>query len=210
MKKHNACLWIFISLACVGLPACGGLLNSDEAVQHTYWLQPYSMQQSPLPAQDSPGLVVRFNVVPGLDSDRLLTLAPDAELNHVAGARWPDALPEFAGSLIRRSLRTAGWFSRVSDESNSAPQDCELDLLALKFYTLLDSVGAASSVQISMSGQFECRGLSHAVDLDVNVRVSQNRTIGVVSAHQEAMNSLTRSLLKQLGSFMASTPSVEE
>ena len=117
MKNHNACQWLFISLACVGLPACGGLLNSDEAVEHTYWLQPYSVQQSPLPAPDSPGLVVRFKVVPGLDSDRLLTLAPDAELNHVAGARWPDALPEFAGSLIRRSLRTAGWFSRVSDDA---------------------------------------------------------------------------------------------
>ncbi len=198
MKNFKILSWIFISALYLGLPACGGMLRSDKAVQHTYWLQPYTVERSPLRSQDSRGLVVRFSVVPGLDSDRLLTLGPDAELNHVAGARWPDHLPEFAGSLIRRSLQTAGWFSKVSDERNSRERDCELDLQALKFFTLLDSAGVASSVQISMSGQFECQDVSQAVELDVNVRVGQNRATGVVAAHQEAMNRLTRSLLEQL------------
>lgn len=209
MKSFKIYHWIFIGAACLGLSACGGLLSSDKAVEHTYWLQPYSVEQSPLPLPDSRGLVVRFSVVPGLDSDRLLTLGPDAELNHVAGARWPDHLPEFVGSLIRRSLQTAGWFSRVSDERDSGQQDCELDLQALKFYTLLDSAGTASSVQISMSGQYECHGLLHAVQLDAKVRIAQNRTTGVVAAHQEAMNSLMRSLLQQLRVFTVGAPGAD-
>ncbi len=203
MKSIRILPWIFVSAACMGLVACGGLLSSDSAVERTYWLQPYTAQQPPVPAQERRGLVVRFSVVPGLDSDRLLTLGTDAELNHIAGAHWPDHLPEFAGSLIRRSVQSAGLFTKVSSERESGQQDCELDLQALKFYTLLDRAGVASSVQISISGQYKCQDLLQPVVLDVNVHVTQNQVTGVVAAHQQAMDSLMHSLLRQLDVFMS-------
>ncbi len=185
----------------LALLACGGLLSNDQPADRTFMLTSYLDKQGALPTESGHGLVVEVDVVPGLDTDQLLTLSVEAELNHFSGARWPDHLPEFAGSLVRRSLQHTGWFSSVSQERDSGSGDCELKLEVQQFYTTLDGAGAASVVQISMSGGLACEGRIKPLMLNASARVKGSQISNVVAAHQQAMDDLLRSLISQLEEF---------
>ena len=184
--------------ACLLLSSCSGLLDSGQPAQRTFLLTPYSPSVAAPTGGEINGLTVKLAAAPGLDSDRLLTLSPDAGLSHFSGARWPDHLPEFAGSLVRRSLQQTGWFSKVSDGRDSGSGECALKLEVQQFYTLLDSAGIASAVRIGMSGSFACNGRPEPLDLNASARVSGQSLGAVVAAHQQAMDQLLRSLITEL------------
>lgn len=178
--------------------SCGGILSSDKPADRTFWLQPYIPPQNAATPADAPGLTVSFDVVPGLDSDHLLTMNPDAEMNHYSGANWPDHLPEFVGSLLRRSLQSSGLFSRINADREAGVGDCTLDLELQRFYTNINHASAASSVQIAMSGHFECHDTARSVQLAAAVGVGGQQITSIVTAHQQAFNDLMHSLINQL------------
>lgn len=188
--------------ACLCLAGCGGLLQSEEPVERTFWLTPLEK-----PALDAAAaaisLSVGVQVVPGLDTDKMLTLTPQAELNHFGGARWPDHLPEFAGSLLRRSLRSSGRFDRVVSEQGARSGDCVLSLLINRFYTVLDGAGSVGSVQIAMSGDFTCGEGARQFEVDSSHRVAGSGLAEVVAAHQRAMDEVTEKLLPMLSPLLS-------
>jgi ABC-type uncharacterized transport system auxiliary subunit len=198
MNFHDNHRFGLLALAFLLTSSCGAMLNSDKPVEKTYWLSPYTTSQSTDSSTHRPGLTVSFTVIPGLDSDRLLTLNPDAELNHFSAARWPDHLPEFVGSLVRRTLQQTGRYPHVSDGRNSGQHDCELELEAQEFYTRITPGGAAASVQISMAGHYDCQDTSHVLMLEANSTVAGRQITDIVAAHQRALNQLMQSLLAQI------------
>ena len=60
-------------------------------------------------------VAVSVVVVPGLDTDRMLTLSEDSELNYFAAARWADHIPEMLESLTGRTLQASGTFDVISN-----------------------------------------------------------------------------------------------
>jgi len=195
MQSQKLLFFVSGCLSALLLVSCGGMLVSDKPAEKTFWLNPYSGSRPDLAAADALELEWVFSVVPGLDTDRLLTLDPDAELSQFAAARWPDYLPEFAGSLLQRSIRDSGRFAKVSGGRSAANDNCVLELEAQKFYTEIDRNAVASVVQISMSGNFSCKGGDTPLELESRVAVSGQQIADIVSAHQKAMDQLTRSLL---------------
>ena len=200
MKIHQLTKWMTIVLALSLLPACSGLLDSKQVPDRTFMLSPYSVG-SVAGSNAEPtdrGLSLDFKVVAGLDSDQMLTLGTDAELNNLSGVRWPDHLPEFVGSLVRQSLQGSGRYTKVTDTRNSALDDCSLDLEAQQFYTLLDGSDNPRQVSIVITGHYECDGKLTPIALKANAPVSSRQAAAIVAAHQSAMNQATRSLHKQL------------
>jgi len=189
---------LIIGALCLLLSACSGLLSSDRPANKTYLLTPFSPHEVVDPGLHRQGLSLEFSVIPGLDSNRLQTVGPDAKLNHISAARWPDYLPEFVGSLIRRSLLETGWYTRVSDGRDAANQDCELVLEASEFYALLDHSGAVSSVQITMNGSYSCNDSNTPLMIEAGTRVTGNQIADVVAAFQSTLDRCTESLLVQL------------
>ena len=183
---------------CFSLFACSGVLNSDKPAGKTFWLKPYEGQQTGENASGLAGLSLVFEVVPGLDSDHLLTLDANAELNHFAAARWPDYLPEFAGSLVRRSLQNSGLWSRVSMAGEGEPEDCELALEAQEFHTIIDGSGRPVSVRMTLAGVYDCHGAQGRVDAVSSLPVNGGGLAAIVAAHQQAFNQQMRSLVDQL------------
>ena len=68
--------------ACLLLSSCSGLLDSGQPAQRTFLLTPYSPSVAASTGGEINGLTVKLAAAPGLDSDRLLTLSPDAGLSH--------------------------------------------------------------------------------------------------------------------------------
>lgn len=179
--------------------ACGGLTRSDKPATKTWWLKPLTgiSQASALARVTRVDLSVR--VVPGLDSDRILTLSSAAELNHYGAARWADNLPELMASLIGRTLQATGSFFVVSGSAVGARPDCDLDLEVREFFSEIGPAGQSFAVKVGLDGQYLCRSATPvAIHIQASVPIQAERMSSIVAAFQQGVDMAMRDLLEQL------------
>lgn len=178
--------------ATVILAACGGLTQSDKPADSTWWLKPYETQV-PSTGAVTP-LSVEVAVIPGLDTNQILTLSADAELNHYTAASWADNLPEMVGSLVNRSLQSSGRFDVVSRHAGGGSEECSLMLEVEEFFVV-----TGSNVHVAVSGRYICdTGQSTPIRSQVLVPVHENHISTIVAAFQRATDSVMKDLLQAL------------
>lgn len=170
----------------VGLSGCSGLLESDASPMSEWWLEPATPTR-PVNRGDQT-LVLNLSVVPGLDSDRVLNLGPQARLNHYAGAHWPEHLPEVLGSVLARSFEQGGWRAvRVGDRARGE-DECLLDLEARAFYGRVNAEKITQRVEVRFDGGLDCGGTLQPVSARQEVAVTENRMGIIVAAFQTALD----------------------
>lgn len=182
-------------LTLVFISGCGGLTQSNKPATSTWWLKPY---QSNAPAKTGQGtrVSIELTVIPGLDTDRILTLSPDAELNHYAGARWADNAPELLTSIVGRSLQASGRFDVIPPHSASIPERCELQLEVQEFFVQADASGNGGEVLLMVHGRYSCAsGESKPIHQRVSIPVNENRISMIVGSFQRATDALMIELL---------------
>lgn len=179
------------------LTACSGVMDSKQPSKQYYLLSPLDGGGS-APSASAPTLTLSVAAVPGLDSDRIQALGPDASLDRYANARWPDHLPEVIGSVMKRSLASSGRFSSVREGTYAGEDGWLLTLEIQKFYGLR-SGGATSSVLVEMGGAIECGDRGTPLSLSSSNPVGEERLASVVSAHQRGLDDVTRQLLDGIG-----------
>ena len=103
---------VILSLLGLSLFTCGcsGLTQSNIPANKTWWLEPFEAVGQESSADKITLISLSVTVVPGLDSDKILTLSNDAELNRYSAARWADNLPELFTSLVARTMNMSGRF----------------------------------------------------------------------------------------------------
>lgn len=188
----SSLLTIVSALTALLLAACGGLLTSEQPARQVYLLQP---SPSAGGSGTAPLAAITVTAVPGLDTDRILALDPDARLSPYANARWADHLPEVIASVLQRSLEPAALDSTASD-SNEPTVSVELELRA--FYGIRDAAGTTSSVRAELAGTAHCTGQALDLRLSSKQRVSEERLAVVVAAHQRALDEITDDLRERL------------
>jgi len=196
-KALVVCL-LFISV-CLG--ACGGLTQSDKPAVTTWWLEPLTGEAQTSSPDPVASVSVSVAVVPGLDTDQILTLSDDSELKPYAAARWVDNLPELTKSLVSRTLEASGSFEVVSERARAEHKRCDLRLELREFFASLNSSGQTRSVQIAIHGSYQCESEALIpIQIEASVPVQDNRMRTIVAAFQQAMNSVMKDLLKTLHS----------
>ena len=193
ISKHFA---VFCLLpAILAINACSGLTQSEKPATNTWWLEPYT-DISGVPSSDPALLVaVSVTVVPGLDTDRILTLSQKSQLNHYAGARWADNLPELLTSMVTRTIQASPRFELAA----GGPEDCNLRLEVQEFFALIDSSAATTAVSVAMVGQFQCgQNKSLSLKLNASVPVNGGRMSAIVAAFQQAVDGVMRDMLERL------------
>jgi len=189
------CLLILV----LSINACGGLTRSDKPATKTWWLEPTAGIAQEKPSTDVLLVAISVTAVPGLDTDRILTLSDDAQLNQFAAARWADNLPELVTSLTGRSLQASGRFEVVSDRTKGVSEDCNLQLELREFFALLKTSGQTRAVQVAIDGHYQCDSAAAVVlHLDASIPVNDNRISVIVAAFQQAMDSVITKLAEQL------------
>ncbi len=179
----------------LGVAACAGLLDSNQPAEKIYWLEPFIVQQASVADGARSSITVSVGAAPGLDTDRLLILGPGSRLNHYAAARWPDHIPEVLESLLRTTLESTKQYSRVSAGTASRGSDRELALEVRELYTLAN---ASESVRMVLSGYVSCPESEHAIAMQANVGINDNRLSEIVAAYQQALNEVSRQMVTQL------------
>ena len=197
MKNSKNIIVICAFLAIMSLAACSGLTRSEEPANRTWWLEPYTGTTQAIDHESMPLVAVSVRAVPGLDSNRILTLSSDAELNRYAAARWADSLPELVESLVGRTLESSGRFEVVTDRGRAGSEDCDLELEVREFFADLDSGGGTSGVRVAISGRYQC-GARESVPLKLSafVLVGEERMTVIVEAFQEAFDEVMVELLE--------------
>ena len=180
----------------VSLSACSGLTQSDKPATKTWWLEPYT-DLAPAESSDSVLLLnVSVTVVPGLDTDQILTLSDKAQLNSYSAARWAENLPELLSSLSERSLESSGRFEVVS-----ALEQCNLDLELQEFFADLNPSGQTNGVRIAINGRYQCEnGEVESLRLNASIPVLDESMSVIVSSFQQAMDRVMKDLLETLRS----------
>jgi ABC-type uncharacterized transport system auxiliary subunit len=177
--------------------ACSSLLTSDEPAAQTWWLDPPNLPGAGDGETRGP-LVLRVSVAPGLNTDEIMSLDPEARFSPFSGANWADSLPELLDSLLTRGLATSGLFTRVGDWSTVDEPPCRLSLQAVSFHARLDGNRSAQSVEVSFEGRYRCQGDSMPVSASATQPVSGNRMPEVVAAFQRALDEAAKKLATQL------------
>jgi len=190
-------LYIVLSLSVLMLSigACSGLTQSDKPAIKRWWLEPYVVAVPAEPADPPLPVALSVTVIPGLDSDRILTLSDDAELSQFAAARWVDHLPELVSSLTGRSLQATGQFEVASERATSRADVCNLELEIREFFADIGSTGRVSGVRVAINGSFECESSVPIVFHSASsVAVADERMNVIVAAFQQAMDSVTKDI----------------
>ena len=188
---------IFVLLYVLGAGACSGLNQSDKPAAQTWWLEPYSENIFSSSAETAETVSVSVTAVPGLDTQRILTLSENAELNKFAGARWADSLPELLTSLVSRSLDGSERFEVLT--ASAGTENCELELEVRAFYATLDLNERTTGVTVALSGRYLCKdSKTILIDLDSTVPVSGDRMTVIVEGFQRAVDAVMVDLLKKI------------
>ena len=196
MKKYFfLSLWMFPAVSLFG---CGGMLTSDEPPEHVYWLEAATLRMGEVPTEGLPELLVVVHTLPGLDTERILVKGPGARMNHYAGARWPDHLPEVVTATVRLSLESSGRFSRVSSRPKTKGDEWLLDLELREFFAVSDTTDSRPQIHVQLVGHVNCGFSDAAISATATVPAQENRLSKIVAAFQSAMNNAMTSLGEQL------------
>ena len=180
------------------LAGCGGMLTSDQPPEHEYWLDAVNLQLGEPPPGDRPDLVVTVRAIPGLDTDRILVKEPGARLNHYAGARWPDNLPEVVTAVVRLSLESSGRFDRVSSGSQANLGDWTLDLELREFFAVVAAAGTPPQIHVKLVGHVNCGSGDGAISAATTVPAQKDKLSQIVAAYQSAVDEALIGLGTQL------------
>lgn len=196
MKRHLR-LSLCIAWASA-LAACSGMLTSDQPPEHVYWLEAVELRLGEPPVEALPDLLVAVSALPGLDTDRILVKEPGARLNHYAGARWPDHLPEVLTATLRLSLESSGRFDHVASGSRTRGDEWSLDLELREFFAVVPATASAPQVHVKLTGHLDCGSGDIAVTAAATAAAQEDRLSGIVAAFQSATESAVSSLGQQL------------
>jgi ABC-type uncharacterized transport system auxiliary subunit len=197
-SSKNFAVFSLLILA-LSISACSGMTRSDKPATKTWWLEPYVGLNQEVLSDSVLLLTTSVVVVPGLDTDRILTLSNEAELNQFAAVRWADNLPELVTSLVNRTLEASGRFEVVSDRAGGASEDCDLQLELREFFARLNSSGHTTGVRVAIEGRYQCESEEPvSLHLIASIPVHDNRMNIIVAAYQQAMDSVMKELLEKL------------
>ncbi len=199
IKYPGNLMVVGLLLLTILVSACAGLTRSDKPAARTWWLKPYTGMSYQVSANRVLVVAIEVTVSLGLDTNQILTLSDDGQINHYAAARWSDNLPELISSLSARSLQTSGHFDTISERIGNGHEDCDLRLELQEFFANTDSSGSTSGINITIDGQYQCEsGVSMPVQLSATAPVHEDNMNAIVTAFQHGMDSVMEKLLRQL------------
>ena len=186
--------WFLVTLAAIASSGCSGVLESSKPPREVYLLQPPAVSSQSTTGASRVNLVLSVSAVPGLDSDRILVLGPDARLNPVVNAHWADHMPEVITSITRRFLSATGRFATVQQGALARPGDWLLQLELQAFFGVQDSTAEVTSVLLQWEGLLQCNDHRHGLRWQEKITVRGSSLSSLVAAHQRALDTALQQL----------------
>lgn len=177
--------------------ACSGTFTSDAPVSHAYVLRPTNTAVPPATDSAAPARaaaaaslrVARPAASPGLDTDRILLVRPDRQLDFYANGHWAGAIPDIVGSLAIETLRGAVGAGTVYGEGTPFPADYVLHIVVRNFEAHYVGADGGPRVQVTLDctvGRRLDRTVIATFVAESTVPADANRLTAVVEAFERA------------------------
>jgi len=208
-RRKRSAVILLLFPALLALTGCGSVLESDAPPHSEWWLAPSDLAKAQAGAE--PALILSLTVVPGLDSDRILTLDERAQLTPYSGAHWPDHLSRVLSSQISRSLTksravpapisgstAARALANAPGAGGSGAGHCELNLEVSEFFGRVNAQGITERVDVAISGTWRCGDDLKAVRTRYSQPVDSKAMGPIIAAFQSALDANLEAVIKQL------------
>ncbi|HEY5103259.1 MAG TPA: ABC-type transport auxiliary lipoprotein family protein [Steroidobacteraceae bacterium] len=172
--------------------ACTGGLHSSVAASQVYVLR--AAESAAVITQAVPAgatlQVARPSAAPGLESDRIVIVAPEHRMSYYAASQWAAALPVLVETVVVARLRSAGGWAAVNDSESAFQSEYYLQI-GIRRFEAEYTTQALPTVRVSFDcaiGRRASRELVASFTVDGAAAASANRVGAVVSAFEQALN----------------------
>lgn len=189
---RNLRLAIAASLALLAA-GCGGTFTSKAPISRAYVLYPASAAGEPAratPVFDGALRIARPAAGPGFETDRILLLRADRQLDFYANGHWAAPIPDMVGALAAETLRPRSLFASVYGDAVALRADYFLQIVVRAFVADYSRGGEAPVAQVLLDCTLVQR-LDRTVLANFTVRgevpAAANRMTEVVAAQEQAL-----------------------
>ncbi|MCW5573327.1 MAG: membrane integrity-associated transporter subunit PqiC [Steroidobacteraceae bacterium] len=185
------------------LAGCSGTFTSKAPVSRAYILRPAAV----VPAAAGPAFagslrVQRPNPGPGFETDRILLLRADRQLDFYATGHWAGPIPDMIGALALETLRRTTLFDAVYGEGTPMRADYFLQIQVRDFtaeYTDGRAAPVAHVVLDCTLGRRLDRTVVTTFTAEGAAPAAENRMAEVVIAYESALQQALTSVAGTLG-----------
>jgi len=182
-----------------GLAAgCGGsLFKSEMPAVQTYRLAPLAKETPAAAPFDALMLIVRPEVAPGLDTERIAVLRSDRRLDYFSGSQWGAPLADVVQQVMVESLQNTGRLRGVQRDLGNFRPDFVLQLDVRAFQAEYTQSGAplARVDLIATIGRLNDRRSVLSFAAAAAERADANTMAAVAAAFDKSLQSVTSAVL---------------
>lgn len=207
-----------VSLACALalLAGCGGTFTSKAPVSRAYILRPAAPMALPADAGATAAQapfagtlrIPRPNPGPGFETDRILLLRKDRELDFYSTGHWAAPIPDMIAALAIETLRRDRLFTGVYGEGTPMRSEYFLQITVRKFLAEYTDGADAPVAQVVLDctlGQRIDRAVIAQFTASGTAPAAANRMGDVVTAYESALQQALASVATSLA-LAAATP----
>jgi cholesterol transport system auxiliary component len=190
------------------LASCGGLFESTLPSAQTYVLRVPPRATATASAAASAGTlrVQRPEAGPGLNTDFIALLRSDRRFDFYSATRWAAPAPDMVESLIVDSLRGAGLFSAVFDDSSPYAPRYTLRCALSRFEADYTAGGKAPTVHTALDctlGRHRDRELLANFIAQGSAAAAEDRLNAVVAAFEASISAALAELERHAATALA-------
>lgn len=189
---------------------CGGTFTSKAPVSRAYVLYPAPIAVASAtadePARTAPAFAGALRISrpvpgPGFETDRILLLRADRQLDFFANGHWAAPIPDMIGALAGETLRREALFTSAYGDGTPLRSDYFLQIVVRAFVADY-SRGGDSPVALVVLDCTLVQRLDRTVLANFTVRgeapAAANRMTEVVAAHELALQQALAGLVSSL------------
>jgi len=202
MRIHRLAAVASLALLAAG---CGGTFTSKAPVSRAYVLYPASAAAAGEPVRTTPIFSGALRITrpvpgPGFETDRILLLRADRQLDFYANGHWAAPIPDVIGALARETLQPRGLFTSVYGDGTPLRADYFLQVVVRAF--VADYTRGENPVALVLLDCTLVQRLDRTILANFTARgeapAAANRMTEVVAAHEQALQQALESVVASI------------
>lgn len=176
-------------VSAAGLAACSGIIGPPEPAPL------YMLRAGPVPASGGPRVSWQLSIVlpeapQSLDTDRIVLLHENNQMDYYANSSWQDRLPFLIQASLIEAFEASGRIGGVGRDTEGLKSDYLLQSDIRDFQAIYDAPEAPPRAVVRISAKLigaRSRSIAQSIEAHAEAAAAQNTVPSVVAAFNQAL-----------------------